>query len=582
MKNKFWKQAIAILLTVCTVLAITGCAKSSIKRPVSDRTEPGDLSWLNTTGSLPLVNEGVEKGLTIAVCMNTGSPSPEETWFYQFIEEHMNINLSVIRFTSTNASKYLSLLFADDDLPDIIIGGGFAASDLMTIGANEGQLIDLAPYITEELTPNLYQVYSENPNYLNAVADKEGHIWSLGYINDPTDRGQIERVFWNYDWLEQLGLEVPETLDEALTALRAFKTLGDNIIPVGGSSEANSLGTFFLNAFGYSTGDSTGLSICYRDGEIVLPVADREAYGEYLKFMNTLYTEGLISSNYFTMSDSKVESNASAGLNGLLAQAPFVYMSDTSAWWGAVPLTSEYNEEAFWPAKSEAVSCGGFVITSACQEVELAMAFADWFYNPVNYDLATNGPCDTQTEYLGELSGYHVTVDETNHTASRTWTDYVNNKLRYSSKNKYLTKKVQLWGFKKFGLGCTTEAVQFRYLLGDDTISDGYADVSAEGIDAYLRKTIINDGEQHFRCALEDTLVPYVTTESMLGYAYLDPSLSIEVGNMFATIKEYAASESAKFITGRRPLSELDAYFDEIEALGAKEYVEIYRDYYEQ
>lgn len=580
MKNKTWKQIIAILLVACTMITIAGCGNSSIERPVSDYTEEGDLSWLNTTGSLPLVKEGTEKGLTIAVCMNTGSPDPEETWFYKFIEEHMNINISVIKFTSTNASRYLSLVFADNDLPDIIIGGGFASSDLMNLGASEGQLVDLAPYITEELTPNLYQVYSENPSYLNAVSDKDGHIWSLGYINDPTDRGQIERVFWNYDWLEQFELEVPTTLDETLTALRAFKTLGENIIPVGGSSEENSLGVFFLNAFGYNTNDCTGMEICYRGDEIVLPVADREAYGEYLKFMNTLYTEGLISSNYFTMTESKVESNTSAGLNGLIAQAPFVYMSDTSAWWGAVPLTSDYNEEAFWPAKNEAVSCGGFVITSACQEVELAMAFADWFYDPVNYDLCVNGPCDTQTEYLGDVSGYHINLDETTNTASRTWIDYENHKLKYSSKNKYLRKAVQLWGFKKFGLGSTSEAVQFSYLLGDDTISDGYADVSAEGIDGYLRSTIVNDGEQHFRCALEDTLVPYVTTEGMMGYAYLDPTITVEVGNMYATIKEYASSESAKFITGRRDLSELDAYFDEIEALGAKEYVEIYRDYY--
>ncbi len=43
---------------------------------------------------------------------------------------------------------------------------------------------------------------------------------------------------------------------------------------------------------------------------------------------------------------------------------------------------------------------------------------------------------------------------------------------------------------------------------------------------------------------------------------------------------EYAEQESAKFITGARPLSELDAYFDEIERLGAKEFVKYYEDYY--
>ena len=38
--------------------------------------------------------------------------------------------------------------------------------------------------------------------------------------------------------------------------------------------------------------------------------------------------------------------------------------------------------------------------------------------------------------------------------------------------------------------------------------------------------------------------------------------------------------ETAKFITGQRDISELNDYFDEIEALGATEYVQIYADYY--
>ena len=39
----------------------------------------------------------------------------------------------------------------------------------------------------------------------------------------------------------------------------------------------------------------------------------------------------------------------------------------------------------------------------------------------------------------------------------------------------------------------------------------------------------------------------------------------------------------AQFITGARPLTdaELDAYFDGLEALGAKEYVEAYQAYYD-
>ena len=45
-------------------------------------------------------------------------------------------------------------------------------------------------------------------------------------------------------------------------------------------------------------------------------------------------------------------------------------------------------------------------------------------------------------------------------------------------------------------------------------------------------------------------------------------------------INEYANTEFAKFVTGKRSLSELDAYFDELDRLGAQELIGIYSEYY--
>ena len=63
-------------------------------------------------------------------------------------------------------------------------------------------------------------------------------------------------------------------------------------------------------------------------------------------------------------------------------------------------------------------------------------------------------------------------------------------------------------------------------------------------------------GQYHFESALKDTLCKYTTYDM------------------------YPQTESAKFITGARSLDELDDYFDEIERLGALEYVEAYANYY--
>ena len=61
---------------------------------------------------------------------------------------------------------------------------------------------------------------------------------------------------------------------------------------------------------------------------------------------------------------------------------------------------------------------------------------------------------------------------------------------------------------------------------------------------------------------------------------YFDTETQTKLNNQLVLISDYSQTESAKFITGARSLDELDDYFDEIERLGALEYVEAYANYY--
>ena len=85
----------------------------------------------------------------------------------------------------------------------------------------------------------------------------------------------------------------------------------------------------------------------------------------------------------------------------------------------------------------------------------------------------------------------------------------------------------------------------------------------------------------HFRSALEDTMVPFVTKD-MPVTIYYDADTAARVNYLFTLVREYSTQESAKFITGRRDLTdeELDKYCDELDRLGAAEIVQTTRDYY--
>ena len=578
--KKRWNRCIAVLLVLIMLLSMTACGGKN-----SGTTEDGprDLSWLNTDGTLPIVEEGTEKTLKIAIQMYSDSGDPETQWFYKFIEKEMNINLEITKLSS--GAEQLTLMFADGDLPDIIIGAGLDSASLMRYGADEEMLADLAPYITEELTPNLYKLYSENPEYKDAVADKDGHIWSLGYINDTTDRGQISRAFINYDWLEDAGLSTPATLDEFVNMLKTFKSRGDNITPMGGSWEAENPLLILLNAFGYITENPKGMDIALRNGEVVLPIADREAYGEYIKLLRELYKEGLIHENFFTMNLSSVKTMIAQGECGYVATAPFTYTADYTSWWGAQPLTSNLNNTAQWPQGTDsALTSGGFVVSADSENKELAMAFADWFFEEsgTNYNMSTNGPAATQTEYIYDdvVTGFEI--DEETYLA--TFPGYVRKQNNYSSKNDYAGKEIYLWGYRLLGLGKGSEssniaAIQYGYT--PDEIVGGFTDVTVAGIQGEVRKETAKDGDMAFRLALEDTMVPYVTKDT-LPTAYLDAETVSKLSNLWTLVKEYASQETANFVVGRRELTdaELDKYFNEIEALGATEIVNAYKEYY--
>ena len=576
MKKKNKKRFIALALAMTTLVSVVGCGgKSETEAPdvaaeeTVEAVVEAELEWLNPSTTLPIVKDGTEKTLEIYCKSSDASIKPEETWLYKFIEEEMNINLEVTLFDDNNKAEFLSLAFAGGDLPDIIIGGDFTSTDLVKYGVVEEQIIDLAPYM--EYMPNQTVIYEQYPEYKSVITDSEGHVWSTGRIADPTYRGNITRAFVNYDWLEACNQEVPATLDEFLESLRAFKEMNEDCVPLGGTWGWYSSGAYLLNAFGYLTADTKGMSMCLRNGEPVLPVADREAYGAYLEFMNTLYKEELIHPDYFTMSSESMQALKTEGRVGYMFQAPFVYMSDFSSWWGAAPLTSEYNDKQQWPAALNTLSLGKAVITSSCEEPELAATFIDFFYDYDHYIYSSVGPTTEETEYhydgFGENFGWHF-----DDTYTRVVDEYENNKDKYSTKNEYLMRNIQLWSNPTFGL----TSVLDPNALDPNTAGD--PDTSMEDT-SVLRKEITN-GQKHFEIALQETMGDYVTTDLYPTAVYLDAEVAEEMNNLLVVITEYAEQEAAKFITGARPLEELDAYFDEIEGLGAKEYVQVYTDYY--
>lgn len=585
------KQFVAAILIGILLLTTTACGNtkpaensaSGSQTPVSSTDsggassssaeKPNELAWLDASGKLPIVAEGTEKTLSIYYLEgSTDSGDPEGSWLYQFIENHMNINLEVTTFSTTNKAEFLSLAFAGDELPDIIIGGGFTTTQLMNYGASEGQLVDLAPYINETYMPNFTKLYQDYNYIKEGVTDADGHVWSLGFFTSPASRDSISRSFLNYDMLEEMNIPVPTTLDEFVDLLRKVKAQYPDSYPAGGSYAYQSqLPLYIMNAYGYITTDNRGLSVALRDGEVVLPVADRAAYGAYLTTMNALYKEGIMHPDYFTMDTAATKANLSDSNIMFMPQAAYLFQPDNyEAYWGALPLTSDYNDTPQWPAAKGATP-GQAVVTSHCKDVELAAAFLDWFYNEDNYQMSISGPSADLKEYTTEKVPGWVWSDDW----KKINTYYDEHASEYASSADYLFKEVKMWNNSILGVNIDATSNPQSWNYKSDPDLSAYAN-KADGRHSMGEKM----GDKHFRLGLQYTLKDYVTLDTYPSAVYFDAETASYLNSLYVIISEYATQETAKFITGARSLDELDAYFDEIEKLGAKEYVQYYSDYY--
>ena len=136
---------------------------------------------------------------------------------------------------SDSLSEQVNIRIAGEQLPDAFQGVGFNNYDLSTYGA-DGTFIDLTPYITPEIMPNLSKILEENPDIRAAIAQEDGGIYGLpsgGKMGTGAtgadidlDIGTIPQfTMINKAWLDELGLDIPGVVQKTGLSDRQVRTI---------------------------------------------------------------------------------------------------------------------------------------------------------------------------------------------------------------------------------------------------------------------------------------------------------------------------------------------------------------------
>ena len=514
---------------------------------------------------------------------STATNDIEDVWFFKYLAQKMNVDFELEQTLETD--QRISLMFASDSVPDLVWGIRLSNNDVMVYGMQEGMLLNWKDLITPELMPNTYQAMQDYPDAFTASTAPDGNIYTLPmitgssyYTNTGTFSAAI-RMYINKDWMDACGItELPTTLDEYLEVLRTFKEkdpmgLGENNIPLIGNQEKDK--TFVWNALGFhgTATQAYGTAFDLKDNQLVLPCYTEEAK-EFITFYNTLYNEGLISPDYFTLDQTAARGLMASGVCGVLGDSTLTAIGDAWPSWVALsPLTSDVNDVAV-AAFNPGYSVGQLYASAYTEHPEVLARIVDYMYSDEGALYYNYGPMNGTEETLGMVDGWYY--DENN----RITTDkVVNGEFTDISEYAYQYIKSYSSAPGRFDHYSQTAAAMagIEFPGKEMTIVDKLtgAEIPSLIMDVYTDDN--NDG--HWRITQSEAMIDHLTAVR-LPDVYLTAEQNQRVADLSTVINDYVTAESAKFIVGTRPLSELDAYFEELKSLGIEEYIAIYQEAY--
>ena len=460
-----------------------------------------------------------------------------QTAFLKEIGEATGVNIEWQPYYNSTWADQKSLMLASglEALPDAFFGS-ISLNDT-DIALNEDYFVELTDYIAEYM-PNLTAIFEKDPTMKALVTNPDGKIYSLPK-KLPSRPATANEMYINKVWLEELGLEAPQTYTELADVLVKFSESGEGRWGlVNTASLAGDLNNLLL-PFGVQTSRAGNFMGMNKDGEpYFVPTA--ENYKEAVKWAHDLYVKGALHPERFTMTSdmcNAIIQNAENPGTGIV----FGWTADAELLGAAVHYTVAEAVEG--PAGVRYVESdptflnygrNELVVTKNCEDVGKLLSWADQFYT----DIAS-----VQT-YYGSIGDGKITAHE-----DGTY------EVLLPAADSGINLDTSCWtfSFRDHGPKYMNEEFQSKIVL-PTTEGDGIK-LSDDAVNAaYVRDTFP---------------VVFYTTEQLEEKAFLSTD-----------IYSYVSTQYAKWVTEGGIDEEWDAYIEQLNKMGLEDLVQIELDAY--
>jgi putative aldouronate transport system substrate-binding protein len=299
------------------------------------------------------------------------------------MKELANRTNTVVHFTNIPATEYntkIQTLVAANQLPDLVLGNSVSNETQMF---EDGVFLYLNDYVSQTLTPNLYKIMQDYPDYAKEIKDDNGRIRYFG---------QLFFRLWNMNWLyssrmaEAAGVQAPTDIDSLYAYLKAIKAKYADSYPLGVGPWSGGLDSVKRPLLWLYDTDNTWRMY---DSEQYLfgPIDRQSAYKDGLKYINKLYQEKLIDPEFF----SRTDDDAVALFHN--DRVAFFYswtdgLLDWAPGEGAGieilpnPPLKGVDGKARVGSNSIVVRSASYIATKACKDINRFLAWTDYIYGP--------------------------------------------------------------------------------------------------------------------------------------------------------------------------------------------------------
>lgn len=223
----------------------------------------------------------------------------EDNAYTRYLRKMLNIqNDTVYMDTEERYSELVNILVKDQNLPDIMV---VTDREILKELVENDLVEDLTEVFEKCTSPRIKEMYESYGDALLNSGKFNGRLMAVP--ETVIDHGP--NLLWlRKDWMEELGLEEPETLEDAFEIIDAFvqNRMGteDGETPVGLACDTNLVGTTSSSYSVDPVFDSFGANPqrwISQDGEIVYGSLTEETK-EALDYLHKLYDRGILDRNF--------------------------------------------------------------------------------------------------------------------------------------------------------------------------------------------------------------------------------------------------------------------------------------------